>query len=255
MDHSWVPSVRYLLRRARVLDKTRALSPGRLLEVGCGAGSLLAELVAEGHQGTGLETSEAARRLAFHSLCEFAGGEIAIESEESDDWEAGFATILALDVLEHIEDDVVTLKRWFSWLAPGGHILLSVPAHSRRWGSGDIWAGHFRRYDRGALVDVVRAAGMEITHIECYGFPVANLTEWLGERHYRKALQERERNGALEREYGNSRSGIERTVYQRVFAGLSSPLGRALLHIALFLQRMTIGTNWGSGYIVVARKA
>lgn len=254
-DRSWVPSVRYLLRRERVLDLLASRPPGRLLEVGCGAGSLMVELATRGHRCTGLETSEAARRIARHSLDQSALQGIAIESTEGVDWEARFSTLVALDVLEHINDDLAALKQWASWLVPGGAVLLSVPAHSRRWGSGDVWAGHFRRYDREPLVAAVRASGLDVAHVECYGFPFANFTEWLGERHYRKVLEARAEQGTSAREHGNSQSGIERTAYQRAYAAMSSPFGRGLIRIGLFLQRSTLGRDWGSGYIVVARKA
>lgn len=102
---------------------------------------------------------------------------------------------------------------------------------------------------------VVQASGLEITHIECYGFPFANFTEWLGERHYRKALEARAEKGTSAREHGNAQSGIERGVYRRVHAAMSSTWGRGLLRAGLCLQRSTLGTDWGSGYIVVARKA
>lgn len=254
-DRSWVPSVRYLLRRARVLDLLASRTPGRLLEIGCGAGSLLVELAARGHDCIGLETSDAARRLARHSLDQAPGHDIAVEPAASASWETRFSSLVALDVLEHIEDDLAALKQWAGWLEPGGTLLVSVPAHTRRWGAGDVWAGHFRRYDRAPLLEVTRAAGLLVEHVECYGFPYANLTEWLGERHYRIALAMRAEQGEAEREHGNAHSGIERSAYQRAFAAMSSSFGRIALRAGLFLQRRALRTDWGSGYIVVARKA
>ena len=60
----WVPAPRYLLRRDRVLAALADVPPGRVLEVGCGAGALLRDLHRLGHHCTGLEHSAAARSMA-----------------------------------------------------------------------------------------------------------------------------------------------------------------------------------------------
>src|SRR3546814_16277129 len=63
-DAGWVPPIRYLLRRARILELLRKQPVGRLLEVGCGAGALLCDLTRRGYAAQGLETSEKALQVA-----------------------------------------------------------------------------------------------------------------------------------------------------------------------------------------------
>ena len=252
-DYSWVPSLRYLLRRERVLRLLGTQPAGDLLEVGCGAGSLLVDLADRGFRCTGLETSAQAWARASASVAQ-SGREVAIQSSPGD-WQGRFSHVVALDVLEHIEDDAAALATWAGWLAPGGALLLSVPAHAHRWGSGDVWAGHYRRYDREGLLDVLRAAGFAVVHAECYGFPLANLTELLGERHYRRALAQREREGLADREHGNALSGIDRSDYRSAFSLISSPVGRLSIRLSFWMQHATAGTDWGSGYVVSARRA
>ena len=63
------------------------------------------------------------------------------------------------DVLEHIEDDLGALTRLFKGLKPGGMIYIAVPAYKALWSVEDVHAGHFRRYTRQSLSDVVSLAG------------------------------------------------------------------------------------------------
>src|SRR3546814_10271932 len=70
--------------------------------------------------------------------------------------------VCAFDVLEHIEDDRLAIQEWIRWLAPNGKTILSVPAHRSRWGAGDVWAGHYRRYDRNDVEQLLVSCGMEV---------------------------------------------------------------------------------------------
>lgn len=88
-----------------------------------------------------------------------------------------FHAIGAFEVLEHIEDDEATLRSWNRWLRPGGLIILSVPAHSRRFSHADRLVGHFRRYDRQSLEDLLRRCGFQEIRISAYGFPLGYLLE------------------------------------------------------------------------------
>ena len=62
-----------------------------------------------------------------------------------------FDTILYIDVLEHIEDDVAEMNRASSHLAPGGRLVVLSPAHQFLFSSFDRALGHFRRYTRATL--------------------------------------------------------------------------------------------------------
>ncbi len=74
-----------------------------------------------------------------------------------------FDVVIALDVAEHVEDDLgfvanIAEKR----LAPSGHLLFSVPAHRWLWSSHDEALKHFRRYARGEARRLLERAGLEI---------------------------------------------------------------------------------------------
>ncbi|MBF0290838.1 MAG: hypothetical protein HQK86_01635 [Nitrospinae bacterium] len=63
-----------------------------------------------------------------------------------------FDLVLALDVLEHQEDDNAFIAEIFGkWLAPGGHALITVPAFDSMFSNHDRFLSHYRRYSLGAL--------------------------------------------------------------------------------------------------------
>lgn len=72
-----------------------------------------------------------------------------------------FDTIVCLDVLEHIEDDVAAMRRLRQLVQPGGHLLVKVPACRWLYGSVDVASDHYRRYGPRELRDKAAAAGWE----------------------------------------------------------------------------------------------
>jgi hypothetical protein len=64
-----------------------------------------------------------------------------------------------LNVLEHIQDDRLALRHMREVLAPGGHLVLIVPAHGWLYGTMDSAIGHFRRYDKAMLDRTMRQCG------------------------------------------------------------------------------------------------
>lgn len=73
-----------------------------------------------------------------------------------------FDYIFSLNVLEHIEDDQLTMEWWFSRLCAGGRLLLYVPALKMLWTANDERVGHRRRYSRRTLLPRLRSVGFEI---------------------------------------------------------------------------------------------
>ncbi len=249
-EAGWTPPIRYLLRRARILSALRAAPAGmKLLEIGCGAGALLYDLDRLGFSVQGLETSGEARAMAGR-IARQRPQPYAIHSAPCADWEGRFDLVCAFDVLEHIENDHAAMDQWRRWLAPGGKLVLSVPAHRHRWGEGDAWAGHWRRYDRQDIRQLIESHGLQIEHFECYGFPLANATEWAGNRIYRKLIQQR---GERSKEQASAASGIDRRDYARFSRVIASAPGKALLSTAFAIQAMARNTDWGSGYLLLAR--
>ncbi len=76
--------------------------------------------------------------------------------------DGAFDVVAAFDVVEHCDDDSLALAELARVLAPGGRLLLSVPAYQWAWSDHDVRAGHYRRYRRGGLVTLVESAGLDV---------------------------------------------------------------------------------------------
>jgi len=71
-------------------------------------------------------------------------------------------TVVALNVVEHIDQDVEALRCMAGMLAPGGRVVILVPALEGLFGSLDRELGHCRRYTRRSLSDRMRQAGFRV---------------------------------------------------------------------------------------------
>lgn len=153
--HWWFRGRREILRAA--LERLE-LQPRTVLDVGCGVGANL-QLLRELYPGSlvsGLDVERSALRFcnaAGHApLCQADAAGLPFAS-------GSFDLVAALDTLEHMADDAATLLELHRVCAPGGTLLLTVPAFPALWGSVDDLGHHFRRYRRPELVSRVEAAG------------------------------------------------------------------------------------------------
>jgi len=87
-----------------------------------------------------------------------------------------FDTIICLNVLEHIDDDISALDAIRRLLAPAGRLVLLVPALPALYGTIDRALGHHRRYKRAGLADLLKATGFRPAHIEY--FNIAGIPGW-----------------------------------------------------------------------------
>ncbi|MEO8303955.1 MAG: class I SAM-dependent methyltransferase [Betaproteobacteria bacterium] len=87
--------------------------------------------------------------------------------------DASLPYVYSLNVMEHIEDDAGALLQIAGKLAPGGRLLVYVPAFDVLFSSMDRKVGHHRRYRREGLAALVEAAGLEVVtarYVDCVGF-------------------------------------------------------------------------------------
>jgi SAM-dependent methyltransferase len=129
-----------------------------ILDVGCGTGANL-ELLSQYGSAEGVDVSSDA--LAF---CRDRGLKNVRQGEaESLPYpDRSFDLVTALDVVEHLDDDVAGLKEIQRVLRPGGRALLFVPAFMFLWGVQDDVSNHRRRYTLKQLKQSVEAAGLEL---------------------------------------------------------------------------------------------
>ena len=87
-----------------------------------------------------------------------------------------FDTIICLNVLEHVDDDATSLRAMRRMLAPGGRLILLVPALPALYGTIDRALGHHRRYKRAPLSSLLEATGFKVAHVEY--FNLAGVPGW-----------------------------------------------------------------------------
>ncbi|RKI32995.1 class I SAM-dependent methyltransferase, partial [Corallococcus sp. AB049A] len=107
----------------------------RILEIGCGTGHNLPMLSQFG-EVEAIEIDPAARAIASERLGRAVG--TAPLPILPDVPRGSYDLIAVLDVVEHIENDVAALKAMRDCLAPGGKILITVPAHPWMWSAHDV---------------------------------------------------------------------------------------------------------------------
>lgn len=73
-----------------------------------------------------------------------------------------FDVVAAFDVVEHCEPEADAMAELTRVLAPGGRLLLSVPAYQWAWSDHDVRAGHYRRYTRTRLSAAFALTGLEV---------------------------------------------------------------------------------------------
>lgn len=250
-----MPAPTYLLRRHRIIELVRTLPRGELLEIGCGAGALLADLAQEGFRCSALDYSPDA--VAIAKAINADSPETDIRDKADAAWDERFDVVVAFEVLEHQEDDVGTLQQWSGWLRKEGHMMISVPAHPDRWNAADEWAGHYRRYEKEGIAAAFRTAGLQVLSMECYGFPLSNMMEPLRAR-YRASLmksEQRRKESSKEQKIRDTRrSGIDRTMEVKYFELQAGRPGTVAMRFAFWMQSQFLTRDWGNGYIALARK-
>lgn len=90
-------------------------------------------------------------------------------------------TVVALNVIEHIAEDVAALRSIAGMLRPGGRAVILVPALQMLYGSLDRELGHQRRYTRSCLSDRMRQAGFRVEHVSYFNL-VGTLGWWVNAR-------------------------------------------------------------------------
>lgn len=177
--HFWFTSRREVVRDV-VRDAVPDLGRRALFDVGCGCGGLLEFLGASG-------VALAGACDAYPESLVLVRGKVAAPLLLVDEGRLpplghGYSLLSLFDVLEHIDDDVGTLRFLLDVLEPGGVLVLTVPAHPFLFDDMDRIAHHRRRYGRAELGEKLRAAGFAVLRLAHFMAPLVPLValRWLG---------------------------------------------------------------------------
>jgi len=155
-NHWWYKARRklalFLIERYARKERNKSV---RILDVGCGTGGLMKELVHLG-EVTGIDMSEEAvafcKKRGIYSV--YMGKIEQLPFEDN-----SFDVVVALDILEHIDDDAQGAKELYRVLKPNGLAVVFVPALMLLWGTTDVAGQHKRRYTKKEINNCLKGGG------------------------------------------------------------------------------------------------
>ena len=159
-EHWWFIARRRII--GRLLDDYAGKGVGSVLEVGCGTGGM-APLLAKYGRTTAIDASAAVVPYVRGAYRAFA----AMEAEALGIRSGSFDLVMALDVIEHT-DDARALREIHRVCRPGGLAVVTVPAFRFLWGRQDVISHHRRRYRKGEVGALIRAAGFRVIRLSYF---------------------------------------------------------------------------------------
>ena len=149
----------------------------RVLEVGSGTGNITQFLCTQGREVVATDIvpayrDELTRRFSARSNVGIEAFDLGAPAPRGM-VAAPFDTVVCLNVLEHIEDDMFALEQLGTVLAHSGMLALLVPAHKWLYGEFDRAVGHFRRYEKRDLAAKLLRSGFEVRSLRFFSFAAA----------------------------------------------------------------------------------
>ena len=166
-------AILHSLSGARRLNKCclKAILPflgDRILEVGSGIGSF-SRLLPRRERLTVSDCDGLYLRMLRQAFSHYDGVDVVkLDLSQNDDFEkkylkSKYDSVVCLNVLEHIDDDVGALKRMSTLLLPGGRIVVLVPRYEWLMSNLDRNVGHYRRYTKKGLRQVFRMPEFQLS--------------------------------------------------------------------------------------------
>lgn len=208
---------------------------GRILEVGAGVGHITSQLAAHAREVVAIEPN----RTLFAELQENTNhlSNVTVFNMTLEEFShahekklttsvAYFDSVVYVNVLEHIADDEQELSRAKALLVHSGRLLIVVPAHQWLYSKVDRLTGHFRRYSRRGLRQLIESSGLRCEHLRYFDsiglIPYLVLYKWF-------------RSVAT--------TGANANIYSRL-----------ILPLSLGIYRATAGQLIGKNLVAVAQK-
>lgn len=174
-NHFWFLAKRKFL--GMVLKRYATTKKLCILDVGCGTGGIMEFLKKNGFKVFGIDVNDEAVKYCRQKDLEVTSG-LATKMDFLDNI---FDIVLALDVLEHVENDSSAVKEIYRVLKKGGILIATVPAHKFLWSYHDKALHHWRRYNKkeiGILISEKLNIKL-ITWIHAYIFLPILIMRWI----------------------------------------------------------------------------
>ena len=163
-QHWWFAARRKILKNV-ITQFAPKKANLRVMEAGCGTGGNLQMLSSFGKLDA-FELDDEARVIAKSKLpMDVKSGMLPDHVPYQD---GSFDVVVAFDVIEHVEKDVESLAKLGKQLAPGGRLVMTVPAMPWLWSKHDETHHHFRRYTSASLNEALVKAGLKPVRISYF---------------------------------------------------------------------------------------
>jgi SAM-dependent methyltransferase len=249
MKQKWSRTPKHIMRRQCIEQVVKSWEPSNFIELGAGTGDLTLLFLEKGFYGKCYDLGEQNRDILRKNFAEY-GKQVEIIDDLAALNELLFDYLFAFEVLEHIRNDAETLAYWSSHLKKKGKLLISVPAHMRKYGRDDEFVGHVRRYEKAELFRLLKETGYTNISILNYGYPLGNITRFVNNLLYDlRNIDEKKDNLSLEER--SIRSGVERS---KIVTKLSLLFNETLLLPFTTLQKIFYERDLGDGYVAHAEK-
>lgn len=154
---------------ARFIYNKIGKKPGKLIDIGAGNGMFLRFFNKKGFEVAGMELSpelcEAMRKSPLMKGISVFPGDISKKTGSGE-----YDYVIASDVIEHINNEERALKNLYSFVKPGGLLIISVPAHQFLFGKRDKLWGHYRRYDKDKLITKIEKLRGGVEFVSYWNF-------------------------------------------------------------------------------------
>jgi 2-polyprenyl-3-methyl-5-hydroxy-6-metoxy-1,4-benzoquinol methylase len=181
-----------------VISEIRPYLGRAILEVGCGTGTFTRCLARDAERVLALDIDPRFAAEARTAMAHAAHVRVECADATVTPLARDFDTVVLLDVLEHIADDIGFLRKLRDALRPGGRIVIKVPAIPRLFCRMDAAIGHHRRYSRSTLAHALAAVGFVLD--VCKPFNAAAIAGWwLNGKVLKRTMPPAEQVGAFNR--------------------------------------------------------
>jgi SAM-dependent methyltransferase len=134
---------------------------GRILEIGCGRGIVVAKLRDQSFDCFGVELADAQVPPSVARFVTTATDARQLPAE----FRAEVRTVLLLDVIEHLADPAALISQIVEYYPSIHHLIATVPARRELWSNYDEFYRHYRRYDLTGLRETLARAGLKLVHV------------------------------------------------------------------------------------------
>ncbi len=149
----------------------------RVLEIGSGTGNITRFLCADDREVIATDVIPTYRgelERLFSDQPNVRVGKFDLTAPAPEEFvDRPMDTVVCLNVLEHVEDDIFALEQMHDVLKHGGYLALLVPAHRVLYGEFDRAVGHYRRYEKKELIDKLSQVGFTVREAKFFSLLAA----------------------------------------------------------------------------------